>query len=116
MSDFITVAQVGEINEGEGRTVEANDRLVALFMFEGKYHAIDDICPHAGASLGAGCIDQGDPERDGPEACATVICPLHGWRFRLTDGKWADNPNLGVDVFETRVVGTEIQVLVPDEA
>lgn len=116
MSDFHTVARVGELQEGEGRTVEAADRLIAIFRYEGKYHAIDDLCPHAGASLGAGCIDQGDPDREGPEQTATVVCPLHGWRFRLTDGKWADNPRLGVEVFETRVMGDEIQVRVPDES
>ena len=41
-----------------------------------------------------------------------VFCPWHGWRFRLSDGKWADNPRLGIDVFETRVVGDEVQVRV----
>ena len=115
MSDFITVAHVGDLAEGEGRTVEANDRLVAIFFYQGQYHAIDDLCPHAGASLGAGCVDDGDPDREGIEPTPTVICPLHGWRFRLLDGKWADNPRLGIDVFETRIVGDEIQVLVPDE-
>ena len=97
-------------------TVEAAERLIALFLYQGEYRAINDLCPHAGASLGAGCIDDGDPEREGVAKAPTVVCPLHGWRFRLTDGKWADNPRLGVDVFETRVTGDEIQVLIPDES
>lgn len=99
MSEFVTVARVGEIAEGEGKTVTVGERLVALFLVEGRYRAIDDLCPHQGASLGAGCVEDGE-----------VFCPWHGWRFRLEDGKWADNPRLGVDVFETRVVGDEVQV------
>ncbi len=101
MGEFVMVARVGEIAEGEGKTVTAGERLVALFLIEGQYQAIDDLCPHQGASLGAGCVEEGE-----------VFCPWHGWRFRLEDGKWADNPRLGVDVFETRVAGDEIQVRV----
>lgn len=101
MSDFVTVARVGEIPDGEGKTVTVGERLVAVFFTEGRYKAIDDLCPHQGASLGAGCVQDGE-----------VSCPWHAWRFRLEDGKWADNPRLGVDVFETRVVGDEVQVRV----
>ena len=103
---FVTVAQVGDIPDGEGRTVQLGPRPVALFLYQGKYLAIDDLCPHQGASLGAGPVDCHDDEEGGP----TVSCPWHAWRFRLDDGKWADNPRLGVDTFETRVVGQEIQI------
>lgn len=101
MSEFTTVARAGEIAEGQGITVTVGERLVAVFFVDGEYRAIDDLCPHQGASLGAGCVEDGE-----------VFCPWHAWRFRLSDGKWADNPKLGVDVFETRVVGDEVQVRV----
>lgn len=101
MSEFVTVARVGEIPEGEGRTVTVGDRLVAVFLVDGQYRAIDDLCPHQGASLGAGCVQDGE-----------VFCPWHAWRFRLSDGAWADNPRIGVDVFETRVEGDQVQVRV----
>ncbi len=104
MPQFQKIATVGDLAEGEGRTVTVGERLVALFLHEGKYLAIDDICPHQGASLGAGALDE-----DG-----AVTCPWHAWRFRLCDGKWADNPRLGVDTFETRVVGEEVQVRIVD--
>ena len=100
MGEFVTVARVGDLAEGEGRTVTVGERLVALFLHGGEYLAIDDLCPHQGASLGGGPVD-----KDG-----AVMCPWHGWRFCLRDGKWADNPRLGVDTFETRVVGEEVQV------
>jgi nitrite reductase (NADH) small subunit/3-phenylpropionate/trans-cinnamate dioxygenase ferredoxin subunit len=68
--------------------------------YQGRYQAIDDICPHMGASLGAGYLDEE----------GVVTCPWHAWRFRVCDGKWADNPRLSVDTFEVRVQGDEIQV------
>jgi nitrite reductase/ring-hydroxylating ferredoxin subunit len=45
----------------------------------------------------------------------TVTCPLHHWRFRLTDGAWADNPRLKTACYPVHVVGDLIQVEVPDK-
>lgn len=110
--EFVTVAAIGDIPEGEGRTVMMGKRPIALFLYQGKYLAIDDLCPHQGASLGSGAIDCHDSENDDESSAEgpTVSCPWHAWRFRLSDGKWADNPRLGVDTFETRVLGEEIQI------
>jgi nitrite reductase (NADH) small subunit/3-phenylpropionate/trans-cinnamate dioxygenase ferredoxin subunit len=101
-SEYITVAKVGSIPEGEGASFQIGQRLVAIFNYQGRYLAIDDICPHMGASLGAGYLDEE----------GVVTCPWHAWRFRVCDGKWADNPRLSVDTFEVRVQGDEIQVRV----
>ncbi|TWT41609.1 Rieske (2Fe-2S) protein [Botrimarina hoheduenensis] len=98
--EFITVAKLGDLAEGEGRTVEVGNRLVALFLHQGQHLAIDDFCPHQGASLGAGCLDEE----------GAVACPWHGWRFRMTDGTWCDNPRIGVDRFAVRIAGDEVQV------
>ena len=103
MSEFVTVAKVGAIPVGQGATFRVQDRLVAVFNSAGSYHAIDDICPHMGASLGAGEVDEQ----------GVVACPWHAWRFRVSDGTWCDNPKLCVDTFETRVVDDEIQVRLP---
>lgn len=104
MAEFTTVAKVGEIKEGLGQAYAVNGRMVAVFKVGDEYHAIDDFCPHMGASLAGGPVDGN-----------TVVCPWHAWRFCITDGKWCDNPRIGIDTFEVRVVGDEIQVLVPDQ-
>jgi nitrite reductase (NADH) small subunit/3-phenylpropionate/trans-cinnamate dioxygenase ferredoxin subunit len=98
--DFITVAKVGAIPEGEGRSFQVGDRLIAVFLQHGRYLAIDDLCPHMGASLGGGYLDDE----------GVVTCPWHAWRFCVRDGKWADNPRLAVDTFDVRVEGGQIQV------
>ena len=98
--DFVTVAKVGAIPEGEGRSFQVGDRLIAVFLQHGQYMAIDDLCPHMGASLGSGYLDDE----------GVVTCPWHAWRFCVRDGKWADNPRLAVDTFDVRVQGDQIQV------
>jgi nitrite reductase/ring-hydroxylating ferredoxin subunit len=100
MSEFVTVAKVGAIPDGQGGTFPVGERLVAVFNRGGTYHAIDDICPHMGASLGAGYMDEE----------GVVTCPWHAWHFSVCDGTWCDNPRIKIDAFDVRVVGNEIQV------
>lgn len=99
MSEFKTVAQVGDIPNGEGRAFEWNDRLVAVFNDNETYRAIDDMCPHMGASLAAGHFDG-----------ELVTCPWHAWSFDTRDGTWCDNRRLKIDVFQVRVEGNNIQI------
>ncbi len=106
MSEFVTVATRDEIPIGEGRNFEIENRVVAVFNLGGKFTAIDDMCPHMGASLCEGEFDIHN---------CNVVCPWHGWRFNVVDGSWADNPRMKTDVFEVRVVGDKIQVRLLDE-
>lgn len=102
MSDsFTTVAKVGAIPEGQGMAFAVNGRMVAVFHDRGGYSAIDDFCPHMGASLAGGYLEDG-----------VVACPWHAWRFCIADGTWCDNPRVKIDHFPVRVVGDEIQVCV----
>ena len=102
MTDFITVAKVGEIPEGGGMAYPVNGRMVAVFNDAGQYTAIDDFCPHMGASLAGGYMENG-----------VVACPWHAWRFCVKSGTWCDNPKIKIDAFAVRIVEHEIQVLVP---
>ena len=99
---FQTVAKVGAIPEGGSLTVTLGDIVVAIFNDGGSYYAINDFCPHMGASLAEGHLEEG-----------VVTCPWHAWRFCVRDGTWCDNPTIKTDAFEVRVVGEDIQVNVP---
>lgn len=102
MSEFETVANVGEIPEGQGIAYQVNGRIVAVFNDAGQYYALDDVCPHMGASLAGGYLESGE-----------VSCPWHAWRFSIHDGTWCENPRIQIDRFPVRIQGQEIQVKVP---
>ena len=70
-----------------------------VFFVDGQYYALNDYCPHMGASLGLGDVRN-----------LNVICDRHGWAFRLADGQGIDAPDLKADTFETRVRDAEVQV------
>lgn len=78
MSDgqFHLVAQAADIPEGAREVVEIEDRLIAIFHQQGQYYAIDDVCTHDGGPLAEG-------ELQGYE----IICPRHGARFDIRDGR-----------------------------
>lgn len=103
MSDFETVGKVEDFEEGKGRAIPVNGRMVAIFRTGEEFHAIDDLCPHMGASLAEGMVEG-----------KTVLCPWHAWRFSIEDGTWCDNPKTKTDTFEIRVEGDEVQVRVDD--
>ena len=100
---FTTVARRRDIPEGTGKAFNVNQRSVAVFNTNGVYYAIDDICPHMGASLADGHLENN-----------VVTCPWHAWRFSVCDGTWCDNRKLRIDRFDVRLVDEEIQVNVPE--
>jgi nitrite reductase (NADH) small subunit/3-phenylpropionate/trans-cinnamate dioxygenase ferredoxin subunit len=102
MTEFVTVARVGEIPPGRGCMVRAGMREIALFLLDGRYYALDDCCPHAGASLHTGDLVDG-----------MVVCDRYLWAFRLDDGRSPDSASLRAETYEVRLVGDEIQVRLP---
>jgi len=71
-----TLTTLSAFPPGSKRAFKVGTRRVALFNIAGKLHAMDDVCPHAGASLAAG------PLRD-----TCIMCPLHAIKFDVTTGQ-----------------------------
>lgn len=101
MAEFRNVCSVAEFAEGEARAFEVQGKMIAIFCQQGEYFAIDDTCPHMGASLSEGYVERG-----------VVTCPWHAWRFRIADGAWADNPCIKTGSYPVRIEQGMIQVQV----
>ncbi len=106
MPEFTTVAKVSDIPDGEARAFPVNGRMIAVFHTGGEFTAINDSCPHMGASLAGGFIED-----------RTVTCPWHAWRFCVQEGTWKDNPKaeLKTDCYEVRIDGENVQICVPED-
>jgi len=103
MAEFVKVAQVRDIPPGRGKAVEAGGRKIALFNVDGTFYAIDDACPHRGASLSEG-------ELSGTE----ITCYLHGAVFDLVTGEVLAAPATeGVATYPVRIQGEDVEVAVP---
>ncbi len=103
MPQFHPVCRADEIPNNEGKTVVVGNKLIAVFKNGDQFQAIDDACPHMGASLAGGHLEDG-----------IVTCPWHAWRFRLADGAWADNPRIKIGCYPVMVEEGAIQIELPD--
>ncbi|HEY1968409.1 MAG TPA: bifunctional 3-phenylpropionate/cinnamic acid dioxygenase ferredoxin subunit [Pseudonocardia sp.] len=72
---MIPVGPLADIPDGEGIRVQA-DVPIAVFNSGGTVYAIDDTCPHQGASLADGWVED-----------CRVECPLHSMHFDLRTGE-----------------------------
>ena len=99
MSESFRVLGVADLPEGKARVVEVNGRSIAVYNAGGTIHAFDSFCAHRGGPLAEGMFDGG-----------SVVCPWHGFRFRLHDGACSNNPMLRMMCYPARVEGNDIFV------
>ena len=101
MAEFVDICKVSDIPIGEARMILVNDVAFGIFNVSGEFFAIDDACPHAGASLSRGIIE-GD----------VVRCRIHHWRFCVRSGTYLDEtkPSCNVRNYPLRVVGEHVQI------
>lgn len=78
---WTAVCKDAELADGKTKKVEVASRAVLLYRSEGKVHAMENACTHAGGPLDEGEI-----------AGEVVTCPWHGSQFRLTDGACLRGP------------------------
>jgi len=54
---FVKVATVSEVPPGKAKQAKVGNKILAIFNVNGTFYAIDDTCPHRGASLAEGELE-----------------------------------------------------------
>ena len=90
--EYRRVAALDELIEGEGKVVAHAGMDVALFRLGSEVFAVENTCPHQGASLAEGWLEG-----------ENVSCPWHAWCFelrtgRMTMGDYAHIETFGVEL------------------
>ena len=104
------VCKLSDMEPSRGKYAEVGSACLALFLNDGRVYAMDNACPHAGANLAGGYIEDG---------CA--VCPKHNWPFRLDDGQLRDSPGVHVQTYSVRLVENlagekVVEVFVPEQS
>jgi nitrite reductase/ring-hydroxylating ferredoxin subunit len=89
---WVSLCTLDELTEGKAKSVEIDGYRLAVFLNGDQISAIDSVCPHAGADLANGFVEDG---------CA--VCPWHYWAFRLDNGQMRDTPGVAVGWYPTRI-------------
>jgi 3-phenylpropionate/trans-cinnamate dioxygenase ferredoxin subunit len=100
--EFVRVAALAEIPEGEVRAYEIPAGRVAIAHAENRLFAFADECTHAGCSLSEGELDDRE---------ATVECPCHGSVFDVETGEPVEGPAVDpVAVYSVRLEADWVEV------
>lgn len=114
----IVVCPANEISDGERRIVKADGISIGVYNIGGKFYAIKNVCPHAGAPLceghiqtthRPGAVGEFEPALEG----RVLRCPWHGWEFDIVTGKGLYDRNSRVATYKVEVddAGNSVIVL-----
>lgn len=96
--DVTAASKVG----AEARPFMVDGKRIVLMRSSRRIVAFPDRCPHAAARLSTGKVEAGG-----------IVCPRHGWRFRLSDGHCAEHPIYTLQLWPCREVDGRVQVQPP---
>ena len=96
---YVKVMSEEDLPVGKSAIISAGEDEIALFNYKGKYYAVANKCPHRGAPLGEGRIEEG-----------IVICPNHEWRFKIESGANMQNPELFIPTYPVKVKNENIYI------
>lgn len=96
----VVVDRLDALPPGTTRIVEVRGRSIGVINDQGRLYALRNVCPHHGAPLCAGRVQglmrPSEPHRydysGEDEADRVVLCPWHGYKFRLADGRSVTDP------------------------
>lgn len=94
------VAEITEVPRNSGVKVTIDEEEIALFNLNGVFYAINDFCPHRGASLSEGFLEQDK-----------VFCPVHCFDFNLITGKSEIVSHLCVETYPVKVEDGSVFIL-----
>lgn len=80
-TELVKVAETGALQPGEAAAVSVNGDQIALFNVDGKFFAVQEVCPHKGGPIHEGTLDG-----------RVVTCPWHHVSFDATNGKVLNIP------------------------
>ncbi len=96
---FVSIAPAN-LTPGQVRVVTHDGWRYAVCNVDGTYHVVDDTCTHDDGPLGEGELD----------GCA-IVCPRHGARFDVRDGRVLSMPAAyPIRAYSTRVEGGQVQI------
>jgi 3-phenylpropionate/trans-cinnamate dioxygenase ferredoxin subunit len=101
MGDWIDIGSVEDFPQGKHQCVTAGDRSIIIFNVDDQFHALLNICPHAGLPL-----------EDGDFTGKVIVCQFHGYAYNVTDGRNIDWPDdeVPAKTYPVRVVEGRVQV------
>ncbi len=89
------VCEVSQVKEDFPFSGKVEGKEIGVYLLDGNYYALEDVCPHAYALLSQGFVDDGKVE-----------CPLHEALFDVRTGQRREARRRRHDAEQTEPVKT----------
>ncbi|CAM2172750.1 3-phenylpropionate/trans-cinnamate dioxygenase ferredoxin component [Paraburkholderia sacchari] len=99
MKREVDIGAADSLAPGQRKLAFIDGRSVVVFNVEGSLHAVENSCPHNGASLASGRLEGN-----------LITCPAHGLRFDLRTGCMPGVGGLCLSVLPVRTVDGKLMV------
>ncbi len=104
MADFVKVCKASDIPDPGKQVFEVGDLFLLLTHVGGRFYAISDRCTHDDGPLGEGVLEG-----------FAIVCPRHGAKFDVRDGRVLAMPAThATPAYEVKVDGDDVFVKVED--
>ena len=95
----VKIGKARDLEPGASKTIHIGDLSITIYNVDGEHYAIEDRCPHRGASLANGVRED-----------LTVSCPLHHWHFNLKTGECRESAGTRLRRFDVLRDGESLLV------
>ncbi|MCI4666692.1 MAG: ferric reductase-like transmembrane domain-containing protein [Bacteroidia bacterium] len=97
--DFVFVCEWDDILENRAKTVMIEDQNIAVFKYDQKVSAVNNLCRHQNGPLGEGKILDG-----------CITCPWHGYQYLPENGQSPPPFTEKVETYDVKIIGEKIYV------
>lgn len=97
--DFVEVCDLSEIEENRAKVILVGDENIAIFKYDGKLSAVNNVCKHQNGPLGEGKIVDG-----------CITCPWHGYQYLPQNGQSPPPFKEKVCTYDLKLEGSKVFV------
>jgi nitrite reductase/ring-hydroxylating ferredoxin subunit len=109
----VFVCRDGDLPNGSMRIVAAGEMTIGVYRQGGRYFAYRNLCMHQGGPACEGIIvpkvvdvldeDRGFVRQGFLEDELHIVCPWHGWEYKLETGVCAHHPGYRLQRFDVEI-------------
>ena len=92
MDETVWIARASKLAEGIPAAAQVEEVELVVLKCKGTIVVFQGVCPHHGALLSGGSVDNG-----------MLVCSGHGWRFDCVSGQKANDFSVCLKRFSTRI-------------
>lgn len=120
MAKEILVGKTAEFKEGGKKIVPNGQSEIGVYFVHGNWYAYQNLCPHQGGPACEGLLMAKVEEVIAEDKTYQgmrfnhdemhIVCPWHGWEFKIDDGVSAADKKWKLRKYEVEVRGDDVYV------